>query len=385
MAASDTWDNLPDINPLEDEGITIEEIVAEMVQSYEEKYEEITGEELTLYPADERKIRINAVAEMLYQLAQFGADCFKQNFLKYSFGASLKNLGANIGYAETGEEAAITTLRFTLSEPMEQDVTIPAGTQVTEGTQVYFATDEDLIIPTGELYGDTAATCTDIGEMGNGYAIGQINILVDAVSYVESVKNITETSGGHDKYTTDELRENIYNFPSTYSTAGPEDEYIELVKKYSNNIIDVHTITRKESVVQIYVLLQNGSVPDGTKLQAIKAFLEEQKLTPDTDKIEVLAPEIVNYTIEATYYISYYKKEMEQTIKESIEEIAIEFEEYTKSKIGRAINPDMLIAFVNTAGASRIAIKTPTYKKIEENQVAICTKVNLIYGGLEKE
>lgn len=385
MAASDTWDNLPDINPLEDEGITIEEIVAEMVQSYEEKYEEITGEELTLYPADERKIRINAVAEMLYQLAQFGADCFKQNFLKYSFGASLKNLGANIGYAETGEEAATTTLRFTLSEPMEQDVTIPAGTQVTEGTQVYFATDEDLIIPTGELYGDTAATCTDIGEMGNGYAIGQINILVDAVSYVESVKNITETSGGHDKYTTDELRENIYNFPSTYSTAGPEDEYIELVKKYSNNIIDVHTITSKESVVQIYVLLQNGSVPDGTKLQAIKAFLEEQKLTPDTDKIEVLAPEIVNYTIEATYYISYYKKEMEQTIKESIEEIATEFEEYTKSKIGRAINPDMLIAFVNTAGASRIAIKTPTYKKIEENQVAICTKVNLIYGGLEKE
>lgn len=385
MAASDTWDNLPDINPLEDEGITIEEIVAEMVQSYEEKYEEITGEELTLYPADERKIRINAVAEMLYQLAQFGADCFKQNFLKYSFGASLKNLGANIGYAETGEEAAITTLRFALSEPMEQDVTIPAGTQVTEGTQVYFATDEDLIIPAGELYGDTAATCTDIGEMGNGYAIGQINILVDAVSYVESVKNITETSGGHDKYTTDELRENIYNFPSTYSTAGPEDEYIELVKKYSNNIIDVHTITSKESVVQIYVLLQNGSVPDGTKLQAIKAFLEEQKLTPDTDKIEVLAPETVNYTIEATYYISYYKKEMEQTIKESIEEIATEFEEYTKSKIGRAINPDMLIAFVNTAGASRIAIKTPTYKKIEENQVAICTKVNLIYGGLEKE
>ena len=48
MAASDTWDNLPDINPLEDEGITIEEIVAEMVQSYEEKYEEITGEERIL-------------------------------------------------------------------------------------------------------------------------------------------------------------------------------------------------------------------------------------------------------------------------------------------------------------------------------------------------
>lgn len=385
MAASDTWDNLPDIDPLADEEITIEGIVAEMVQSYEEKYEEITGEELTLYPADERKIRINAVAEMLYQLAQFGADCFKQNFLKYSFGASLKNLGANIGYAETGEEAATTTLRFTLSETMDQNVTIPAGTEVTEGTQVYFATDEDLIIPAGELYGDTAATCTDKGEIGNGYAIGQLNVMVDSISYIDSVENTTETGNGHDEYTTDELRENIYNFPGTYSTAGPEDEYIALTKEYSNNIIDARVITNKEALVQIYVLFQNGGIPNDAKLKAIKAYIEEKKLTPDTDKIEVLAPETVNYTIKATYYIPYYKKEMEETIKESIEEMTSEFADYTRSKIGRAINPDMLIAFANAAGSSRISIEGLDYQKIKENQVAICTDIKLTYGGLEKE
>ena len=48
MAVSEMWDSLPDIDPLGDEGITIEQIVAEMVQSYAEKYVEITGEELTL-------------------------------------------------------------------------------------------------------------------------------------------------------------------------------------------------------------------------------------------------------------------------------------------------------------------------------------------------
>lgn len=385
MAVSEMWDSLPDIDPLGDEGITIEKIVAEMVQSYEEKYEEITGEELTLYPADERKIRINATAEMLFQLAQYGADCFKQNFLKYSFGSSLKNLGANIGYSITGEARATTTLRFTLSETLSEDVIIPMGTQATEGSQVYFATDEELIIPAGEIYGDTAATCTDIGSGGNGYAIGQINILVDTVSYVESVENTTETAGGHDEYTTDELRENIFNFPATYSVAGPEDEYIEIVKGYSGNIIDVRLVTNKEALVQIYVLLQNGTIPDAEKLKAIQAYIKELKRTPDTDMVEVKAPELVDYSIEATYYISYTRKESEKTIKEAIEGITGEFEEYTRSKIGRAINPDMLTAFANAAGASRMTITSPSYKKLAENQVANCTKIKLVYGGLEKE
>lgn len=385
MAVSEMWDSLPDIDPLGDEGITIEQIVAEMVQSYEEKYEEITGEELTLYPADERKIRINATAEMLFQLAQYGADCFKQNFLKYSFGNSLKNLGANIGYSKTGEARATTTLRFTLSEAISENVVIPAGTQATEGSQVYFATDEDLTIPAGEIHGDTSATCTDIGSAGNGYAIGQINILVDTVSYVESVENTAETAGGHDEYTTDELRENIFNFTATYSVAGPEDEYTEIVKSYSGNIIDVRPITNKEALVQIYVLLQNGTIPDAEKLKAIQAYIKELKRTPDTDMVEVKAPELVDYSIEATYYISYTRKESEETIKEAIEGITDEFEEYTKSKIGRAINPDMLIAFANAAGASRMTITSPHYKKLAENQVANCTEIKLVYGGLEKE
>ena len=385
MAVSEMWDSLPDIDPLEDEDITIESIVAEMVQSYEEKYEEITGEELTLYPADERKIKINAAAVMLYQLAQYGADCFKQNFLKYAFGKSLKNLGANIGYTRSGEEYATTTLRFTLSEEFSEDVTIPAGTQATEGNQVYFATDEDLVIQAGELYGDTAATCTDIGTVGNGFAIGQINILVDTVSYVESVENTTETKGGHDEYTTDELRENIFNYPAMYSVAGPEDEYAEIAKSYSSNIIDVRTITNQEALVQVYVLLQNGAIPNEEKLSAIQAYIKELKKTPDTDKVEVKAPEQVEYSIEATYFISYSKKETEETIKESVEDIADEFEDYTRSKIGRAINPDMLIAFANAAGASRMTIVSPSYKKLEENQIAKCTEIKLTYGGLEKE
>ena len=54
-------------------------------------------------------------------------------------------------------------------------------------------------------------------------------------------------------------------------------------------------------------------------------------------------------------------------------------------KIGRAINPNMMVAYMNAAGASRIEITSPVYKAIEKNQVAHCAKIDLIYGGLEKE
>jgi hypothetical protein len=93
----------------------------------------------------------------------------------------------------------------------------------------------------------------------------------------------------------------------------------------------------------------------------------------------------VEYSIEATYYISYDQKETETTLKEEIEGAAEEFRDHTMEKIGRAINPNMMVAYMNAAGASRIEITSPVYKAIEKNQVAHCAKIDLIYGGLEKE
>ena len=59
MAVSEIWDSLPDIDPLGDEGITIEKIVAEMVQSYEEKYEEMCRDlGITSWRTDLGEIRL---------------------------------------------------------------------------------------------------------------------------------------------------------------------------------------------------------------------------------------------------------------------------------------------------------------------------------------
>lgn len=385
MARIDALENLPKIDMLEDEGITFESIVNEMIADYEAYWKELTGEELVLYPADSRRIMLNVAAGKLYQLAAIINERHKLNFLQYMYGDFTKNWAANFGFKEDGVESANVTLRFHLAAEQLMDVIIPAGTRATSGNNIFFATDEELIIPAGENYADTSATCTQSGAIGNGYAIGQLNVIADPVNLVESVENITQSIGGHDEYTNQELKELIYNFPASYTTAGPAECYVQIVKSYSKNIIDAKVITNNEALVQIYILLQNGVIPTMEYCEHVLTYIRDLKATPDTDMIEIFAPNTASYEVEAMYYIADEQKDIADALKEAIEEAGDEFVNYTKSKIGRAINPNTLVTYAGAAGASRIEIVKPVYRYISENAVAICNSVKMTFGGFEKE
>lgn len=378
-------ENLPKIDMLADEGITFDSILHEMIADYEGRWEELTGEKLLLYPADSRRIILNVTAGKLYQLATIINERHKLNFLQYMYGDFLKNWAGNFGFKEDGIEYASAKLRFYLSAEQQDDITIPAGTRATAGDQIYFQTNEDLIIPAGEICADVIAVCTVPGTAGNGYAAGKLNIIADPINMVEKVENITESSGGHDEYTNQELRELVYNFQSTYSTAGPKECYEEITKAYSSNIVDVRVITNKEAVVQIYVLLQGGIVPDEAYRNAVASHIKKLKVTPDTDKVEILAPKTVAYRLDVTYYISMEQKDIAEGLKEAIKDSVEEFVKYTREKIGRAVNPDTLISFTKAAGASRIEIKGQAYQAVAQDEVAICAESVITFGGLEEE
>jgi len=385
MARIDALENLPKIDMLADEGITFESIVNEMIADYEAYWKELTGEELVLYPADSRRIMLNVAAGKLYQLAAIINERHKLNFLQYMYGDFTKNWAANFGFKENGVEAAIVTLRFHLAVKQLTDVIIPAGTRATSGNNIFFATDEQLTILAGESYADTSATCTQPGVVGNGYAVGQLNVIADPVNLVERVENVTQSAGGHDEYTNQELKELIYNFPASYTTAGPAECYEQIVKSYSKNIIDAKVITNNEALVQIYILLQNGVIPTAEYCQKVLTYIKELKTTPDTDKIEIFSPDAMSYEVEAIYYIADAQKDIADALKESIEEAGIEFINYTRSKIGRAVNPNILVTYAGAAGASRIEIAKPVYIHVHENAVANCNNIKMTFGGFEKE
>lgn len=378
-------DNLPEINMLSDEGITFESIINEMIADYETYWRELTGEELILYPADSRRIMLNVAAGKLYQLATIINERHKLNFLQYMYGDYTRNWAANFGFKEDGIESATVTLRFGLAESQPMDVMIPAGTRATSGDNVFFATDEALIIQSGEVYADANATCTQPGTIGNGYVIGQLNVMADPINLVESVRNTTQSAGGHDKYTNQELKELIYNFPSSYTTAGSSECYEQIAKRYSSNIIDAKVITNNEALVQIFILLQSGTIPATEYCAKVLDFIKDLKVTPDTDRVEVIAPDSVTYEVEADYYISYEQKDIADGLKEAIEDAGGTFVDYTRSKIGRAVNPNVLITYASAAGASRLEITKPVYIHVNENEVAICSSIKMSFRGFEKE
>lgn len=230
-------ERLPDVSFIDDD-INLDGIQKQMLQDYQDKYMEETGEETVLDRGEPIALILYACSVQIYQMYMYVDRAGKQNLLKYAFGAFLDNLAALKGIERTAAKPATVTIRFTLSEAQTGTIAIPAGTRVTDG-EAYFTTDEYAEIKAGETTVDVACTSIETGVDLNGIHEGAIQTLVDPIPYIESVTNITETDGGADPESDEFLKDRIYIAPSRYSTAGTEEAYIYWVKTYNSTIADV--------------------------------------------------------------------------------------------------------------------------------------------------
>lgn len=385
-------ENLPEITLLEDEGISLEAIQEEMIADYQDAYYEATGEEIVLYPSNSKRLELLVFAGQLFQAYMFGEYMFKQNFLKYMEEDVLKNWGANLGFVESNERASTVTLEFSVNNILDYDVVVPAGTRATAGDNVFFSSEEQVVIKAGTISASVKATCTEKGRLGDGYIVGQINTIADPVPYVSNVRNSTISRGGSDEYSIEELREKIFLYPSTYSVAGPEDAYIYWVKSYSTDIVDVKVVTDESACVNIYIMLSDGQLPGDDYCKAVREYLKGLKKFPDTDKIDVLCPDVVEYELRATYYISVANRANEDVICREVESAGHAFVSNQCERLGVDINTDILVEYIRVAGAKRIDIHLSsgdsaslTYKRLSDSQIAICRNLELVYGGLEED
>ena len=112
----DALQNLPEIDFLSDLNITQETIAEEMLEDYQSKYEELTGKEITLYPANTERLKMQIVAGEIYQIYEYISYLFSQNFIQYMDREVLENWGATLGYAETNIKAATCILQFSVND-----------------------------------------------------------------------------------------------------------------------------------------------------------------------------------------------------------------------------------------------------------------------------
>lgn len=367
----------PDIHFVDTDTNTV---VNALIQSYEA----FTGR--TLYPADPARLFILWVADIIIQERVNIDFSARQNVPRYAEGEYLDSLAELFKDAYRLEpEKAKTTLRFTLSIPLEVATIVPAGTRVTVDGEIIFQTLQALTIPAGDLFGDVEAECQTAGEIGNGFVPGQITQLIDIFPYFGSVENVSESDGGADEESDAAFYERMRESVETFSTAGPLGAYEYYAKSASALIVDVKATSPEPGEVDVRVLLSGGRLPGEEILKEVLDILNADKVRPLTDHVTVAAPETVPYDIDFTYWTQEGGAISDDKVAENIAAAVRTFKEWQGAKMGRDVNPSYLISLLMQAGAKRVKVRSPVDTVVPDNAVAVIGETTVVNGGAENE
>ena len=379
-------ESLPDVSFIDN--LQLEDVELQMIKDYQDRYKEITGEDVVLSRADPEALILYACAIQIFQELLYVDRAGKQDLLKYSYGTYLDNLAAMKGIAREPAKAAKAKIRFTLSGLRTEPVSIAAGTRVTDG-EVYFETLNYAEILAGEESVDVLCQCLTEGKTGNNLPVGTIRVLVDPIPYVATVANTEITSGGTDIEDDDSLRERVYIAPSKYSVAGPEDAYEYWVKTYNSSISDVLVYSENAGsapyTVQIEFIMAGGELPNESMIIGLQDFLYNEQIRPLTDKVIVKAPDTVGYKIDVKYFVNKSDSGKVSTIQAEVGAAIDEFVSWQRSKIGRDINPSRLVQMMVAAGAKRVEVTYPIFQIIGKSNIAKLISRNVSYGGIEDD
>lgn len=363
----------------------VQALLDEMVRDYEAAYLQFTGKNVTLAPASEPRIQLYTQALRFFHAYQLIDQGCKMNLPKYSYGSYLENLASILLGPNPRQPAkpSYCSLEFTLSAPRSVAVTIPTNTRASTQDNIYFATQNPLVIPAGQLSIQGDAVSVQAGANTAGLLAGQINNLVDPVPYVATVVNITASQGGSDIESDDSLKLRMAEFPNSRSTAGPESAYRYFVRTFSAAIEAVSVQMPQPGYVDIYFTLEGGQLPDAPLISGLMDYLTDKR--PLTDNLSISAPHVQSYQIEATYYIAESNRARAEEIQVAVEAAADQYKAWQSAQVGRDLLPDKLISLMVEAGAKRVPVTQPVYTQISQDTICLCSAVELTFGGIESD
>jgi phage-related baseplate assembly protein len=354
-------------------------IQSEVIADYEAAFLTLTGIAKTLAPGDPVRLHLLVVCAWLSQQRVIIDFTGKENLLKYAHGDYLDNLAALHGQRALRLQAspALTTLRFTLAAPLSFDVTVPQGTLCQAPNGVTFETLAPGFIPSSSLTQsvDVAAQCTTPGVIGNNFAPGQINGLVNwNQPFALTVTNTTVTAGGSDKETDEQYRYRVWLAIESYSTCGPRDAYEFWALSASPDIIQVvvHSAPEIAGEVWLYPLLRDGQLPNQAILDAVEETCSADTRRPVTDFVTAKMPVVVTYTLDIDYYVLKSNEVLLSTIQSNVQQAVADWIQWERSAISRDIIGDELRRRCLEAGAKRIVINSPSpdFQVMNYNQIA---------------
>lgn len=355
------------------EELDYEVILAEMREKMQELCPEWTGYELESDPAN-KVLEVAAYREML--LRQRVNEAVRGVMVAFAAGSDLDHLAAF--YPEERLPGAAATFRagLKLTTALDVEVTIPKGyTVVAKNGEYEAALMETVTLAPGVEYTQGIFEITKpSGNLGNG-----LMLQWDAITplpFVTAIEQLETSHGGSDTEDDDSFRRRIPLALERYSTAGPRGAYIAWALKADERIVDVAVDSPEPGEVKVYLLSEEG---DGTADEAmtmrVYEILNDEKVRPLTDHVEVLSAEIVPYDVKLNIvlYAGVAGREplleAEEQIREKIRRLR---------GVGMDITRTALIAAAHVEGVKEVELIEPAADiRISNSQAAYCTEIEI--------
>lgn len=303
-----------------------------------------------LYPGDEKEMLLRGVQAMIVQVFAGVDAALRMDTLRYAVGDYLDIYGEKRNCVRLAASSARGRVKITFKADGITR-TIAAGTALTADGERIYLLDEDVEKTGYEQEVEAGITCKETGAIGNGLPKGtQMQFVTPNVAAV-SIVTTEEATGGQAQESDDAYRERIRTYGLASTTTGPQSQYESVAKNVSSEIIDARALNLDAGEVGVYLILAHESGAQAI-VEGVYNALSAQNVRPLTDHVTVAAAKEKAYALSALCV-----QESGQNIKEALLSAAQAYLDWQNNTIGRAFNPDKLMAMLYQAGALRVTWK----------------------------
>lgn len=322
-----------------------DEIWREMMVNYVEAGGEV------VYPGDEKEMLLKGVLADIVQVFAGVDNALRMMTLRYAVGEYLDRIGELRSCHRIEASSATATVTITTNQTGMAG-TLAAGTSFTADGEMFYLLQEEIAL-TGYAQTVTATVIADrAGSAGNGLTAG--TQLVPAISNpdINSVVAATDAGGGNEAEDDETYRERIREYMLSTVSTGPSRQYEAAAKAISSVIVDARALNEGAGHVGVYLILSTDTGA-AEILQTVEDALNATDVRPLTDQVTVSRATDIEYTLNISYI-----SDGSSTTNTAIANAVEEYQGWQDNTIGRAFNPDRLIALLYQAGATRVVYGT---------------------------
>lgn len=261
---------------INNELISQEGILEDLINYYQTLHDENKTRVTDFNEGSEVRTLLEVLSHLGYNLLEETNNTLRNHFISTAEGEYLDLIGANPNVNLPREQGSTATglVKFTLTNPAVEDITIPAGA-IVSNEEVTYETDVDGVINLGETSTYIQVTCTIDGVDGNTKANTIINVNDLNGDYSISVTNEEDFTNGADFEEDDEYRQRLLEVirADNFGSRG----YYENLLLSIDNVHDIKVDSNPSATVDYVLNTNQGESVDEAAVTDALALLSDSE------------------------------------------------------------------------------------------------------------